>query len=332
MEDELEEGAQTEKEPTLQEQVEAAIGLNEPEQEQTAEPVAAEGTPTPADTAADPLKAVEAKPATPDIYAPLPEHNPRKTHERFQRLIDGHKELESKVKEYEPLATKAKELEAKVQEHEQGWKVFQDMGFNSEEAVADLQVFSQYRNALASGNFDAAAQVIREQARQLALLSGRKIDVDPLSGYQDLSQRTQAGELDEATAMELARARHLQSIQQQAQQRQQQHTEQMGQQTQAIRSAAMEVDQVVTALMRDPDYARVEPELLKQLDGIKTGYPAHMWAREVKRVYDYEKRVLSHHAQQQQPQVQPLRANGHSGGMPAPKSMGDAVLQSLGLS
>lgn len=308
--------------------VEGAPNANDPAPEGTAVDAAAPGK-----TASE-VEAEAADPATKaaaELYAPLPETNPRKTHERFARLIEGHKELDAKVKELQPLAEKAQALESKIQEHEQGWKVFQELGFASEEAVSELVQFSQYRNALATGNFDAAAAVLQEQARQLSLLSGRRIDVNPLAKFQDLDQRVQAGEIDEPTALELARNRHVQGLQHQQQQRQQAQNDQYSQQVQAVRGGALQVDAVVSELMKDPDYAKVEPELLKQLDAIKRNYPPHMWAQEVRRTYDAEARVL----RASRPVASlptPLRGSGHAGGLPAPKNMQDAVLQSLGLS
>jgi hypothetical protein len=331
MDDDLEVGeAQTTEEPgaSLEDEVLAAIGLEE-EAEPKAEEPAAEERPAQPAQAAEPAKQEPPKDKNAELYAPLPEHNPRKTHERFQKLIEGHRQLDEKVKELEPLATRAKELEAKVQEHEQGWKVFQDLGFNSDEAVTDLVQFSQYRNALASGDFNAAAAVLQEQARQLSLLSGRKIDVNPLAGFQDLDQRVQAGEIDESTAMELARHRESQRRIQERSQAQAQQYQSQAAQAQTIQQAAMEVDRAVQELMRDADFAAVEPELTKQLDAIRSGYPPNMWAREIKRAYDYEKRLLAAKAPQAM-QPPPLRASGHGGGKPAPTSMEAAVLQALG--
>lgn len=309
--------------------VEGAPNANDPAPEGAAVDAVAPGK-TASELEAEALAADPAAKAAAELYAPLPETNPRKTHERFARLIEGHKELDAKVKELQPLAEKAQALESKIQEHEQGWRVFQELGFASEEAVSELVQFSQYRNALASGNFDAAAAVLQEQARQLSLLSGRRIDVNPLAKFQDLDQRVQAGEIDEPTALELARNRHVQGLQHQQQQRQQAQSDQYSQQVQAVRGGALQVDAVVSDLMKDPDYAKVEPELLKQLDAIKTTYPPHMWAREVKRTYENEARVLR--AQRPVNLPTPLRGSGHAGGLPAPKNMQDAVLQSLGLS
>lgn len=360
MDDELDEGAApgtgTEAGPSLQEQALASIGLGDDggsdddtggapdagaagtaDAGQAADgqalPAAGtEGAPAAAAAAATPPADPAKQPAN-ELYAPLPEHNPRKTHERFQKLIEGHKELDAKVKELEPLATQARELQAKVQEHEQGWQVFQEMGFRGEEAVQDLQQFAHYRNALSSGNWDAAAAVIAEQVRQLTLLSGRQINVNALSGFPDLNERVQAGAIDEQTALELARGRHQQAQQQQFAQRQQQTHQHSQQQAQAIQQGAAQVDQVVQQLVRDPDYAKVEPELVKHLEYIKANYLPHQWAGEIKRTYETEKRILQLAARGQTtaPAPQPLRGNGHGGGNPAPTTMAEAALQVVGL-
>jgi hypothetical protein len=161
--------------------------------------------------------------------------------------------------------------------------------------------------------------VLQEQARQLSLLSGRRIDVNPLARFQDLDQRLQAGEIDEPTAMELARNRHMQGLQQQHQQRQQAQNDQYTQQTQAIRGGALKVDAMVSELMKDPDYAKVEPELVKQLDTIKTNYPPHMWAAEVKRAYDFEARLLratAHPVARQRPFRRAAGTENHGGRRP----------------
>lgn len=347
-----------EQEPSLQEKVEEAIGLTD-STESAGDASAASGADaesgaqaaaaTAADTGAaasaatsgaaataaqtDP-KAADTKPPVDknaDLYRPLPETNARTTHERFQKLVEGHKNLQAEVDSLRPVKEENERLKAAVSDHEQGWQTFANLGFQGDEAVQDLVQFSQYRNALAAGNFDAASRVLQAQARQLALLSGRKIDVDPLAEHQDLSQRVQAGVIDEATAMELARNRHTSQLQQQHAQRQRQESDQITAQTNAIRDAAFAVDEVVQGLMRDPDYQKVEPELLKQLGSIKANYPPSLWPQEIKRAYDTEARILRLQAQQSQPNPTPLRGNGHSGGMPAPTNMQEAVLQSLGL-
>lgn len=329
-------GASGADEPSLTDQLEEAIGLTE--ETNVAEAAAPEADPAaPAATApAAPAQAEVIDPAAKaaaEMYAPLPEHNPRKTHERFAKLIEGHKELDAKVKELEPLRERSQQLEARVKEHEQGWATFKEMGYVGEEAVADLAQFAEYRKAVSSGNFDSAFRIMQEQARVLQVMSGRRVDFNPLAGFQDLDQRVQGGELDDRTALELARSRQQQFAQQQAQQRQAQQNQHVGQQTQAIHQAARQVDTVVQDLMRDPDFAKVEPLLVKQLADIKANYHPTQWPREVQRVYQQEKRFLSLSAQQQQPAPQvPLRGRGTANARATPTSMGDAVLQSLGLS
>lgn len=338
-----------EHEQTLEEALNESIGLTESTDVESAEAGAPEADAAigEADPAADPAAkpapdaaaaaaaaADPAKDKNADLYAPLPEHNQRKTHERFQRLVEGHKELEAKVQELQPLATRAQELEAKVQEHEQGWEVFKGMGFQGEEAVQDLVEFSEYRRALGSGDWDAAAAVITRQAQQLSLMSGRRIDLNPLAGFPDLDAAVQEQRLDEATALELARSRAREQVQQRNHQATQQTARERqqatAQQTETITKAAREVDVVVQTLMRDPDYAKVEPELIKQLADIKANYHPSQWPREVKRAYDTEARILRA-ARPARTTTTPLRNSGHAGGRQAPTSMQDAVLQSLGL-
>lgn len=341
MDEDLDEGKVPEL--TLEEELAGAIGLTE-EDSDTVDPVApapAEPAPAkPGEPAADaeaapPVDPAAAKPVDPakaadaDMYAPLPEHNPRKTHERFAKLVEGHKAVSQ---ERDTIAQEREQLRGRIQEYEQGLDLFREMGFNTQEAVADLQQFSQYRRALSSGNVDQAIGLLQQQIRQLSLATGRRIEVNPLESFQDLNQRHLQGEIDEPTAMELARSRHIQQVQQAAQQRSQQAHQQEAQQAQVIHAAAQSVDQVAVELQRDPDYKQIEPALLAALPDIKANYHPTQWAREVKRAYDTEARFLRLQAQQQvQRTPQPIRGNGHGGGRPAPASAGDAVLQALGL-
>jgi hypothetical protein len=341
MDPELEESGES---PSLEDQLADAIGVTEPDPVVTPADPEAPAAPTdapaadPAAPAADPaaapvdpaaVPAPEVKPdANADLYAPLPEHNPRKTHERFAKLVEGHKEISQK---YEAAVQEREQIKSRVQQYEQGLQPLREMGFNTPDAVQDLQQFSQYRKALQSGNVDSAMQILQAQMNQLALASGRRVEVNPLTSFPDLAERVQVGDLDERTALELARSRHGQSVQQQHQQRIQHSEQQHAQQMQVIRQGALAVDQVVQQLQQDPDYRAVEPELVKQLDYIKTNYLPHQWAGEIKRSFDTARQMLALRQQQavQQRQPQPLRGNGHAGGQPAPASMQDAVLQEL---
>jgi len=329
--------------PSLEDVLQDAIGLTEDESVDAAASVetAPESAPAvekPAEPEAPAVQAPEAAEQKPDaakaadaeLYAPLPEHNPRKTHERFAKLVEGHKAVSQ---ERDSAVQEREQLRSRIEEYETGLQPLREMGFNTPEAVADLQQFSRYRNALATGNVDAAISLLQEQARQLALATGRSIDFDPLANFPELSSRVQSGEMDQATAIELARGRHVSQVQHQNLQRQRQEQTQQHQAVEAVHNAARSVDQVVLQLMKDPDYQKVEPALMQNLQFIKDSYPPHLWPQEVKRAYEYEARVLKAQAQAQQIQrtPQPIRANGHGGGMPAPRSASEAVLQSLGL-
>lgn len=286
--------------------------------------------------AVDPAASAVAKPepeAKPDpnadMYAPLPEHNQRKTHERFQKLVDSHKEISTK---FESTAQEVTQLKGTLQQYEAGLQPLREMGFDSQEAVADLQQFSQYRKALASGNIDAAMGLLQQQMQQLALASGRRVEVNPLQAFPDLSERVRVGDVDEATALELARSRYTQGVQSRQHQQQQQVNASSEAQTRAIREGAQAVDAAVVELMKSPDYAAVEPALIPKLADIKRNYLPHQWAGVIKQTYDYERRLLA--AQQSQAQTSrpaPLRGSGHMGGQPAPKSAAEAAMQALGI-
>jgi hypothetical protein len=141
------------------------------------------------------------------------------------------------------------------------------------------------------------------------------------------------GEIDYATALELARGRHGQQVQQQRTQQTQQQEQQHAQQMEEIRAGAAAVSAVDAKLKADPDYQAVAPALMKQLDYIKTNFLPHQWAGQVERTYHYEKQLMvaqARSAAAARPAQQPLRASGHSGGAPVPSNVGDAAAQALG--
>lgn len=280
----------------------------------------------------DPAAAAAAAKPDPnaELYAPLPEHNPRRTHERFQRLVEGHKE---EVTKREAAEKEVETFKGQIEQYEAGLQPLREMGFDSREAVADLQQFSQFRRALASGDAQSALRIMQPILQQLQLATGGAIDLNPLSGFPDLAQRVQVGELDQATAIELARSRHGQQVQSQQQRQQQLAQAQNHHQVRAIRDGAHAVNAAVVELMKSPDYAAVEPKLLERLEQIKRDYLPHQWAGVIKQTYDYERRLLlaAQQSQTQNTQPAPLRGNGHTGGTPVPKSAADAAFQALGM-
>lgn len=264
-----------------------------------------------------------------ELYAPLPEHNPRKTHERFQRLVEGHKE---EVTKREAAEKQVETFKGQIEQYEAGLQPLREMGFDTPEAVGDLQQFSQYRKALAGGDVETAMGILQQQMQQLQLMSGRRIDVNPLAAFPDLAERVRVGELDEQTALELGRARHVQRTQQDQRQRHTAAETQHQQQVRQIQAGVQAVNQTVRELEKDPDYKAVEPALVQHLGHIKANYLPHQWADQIKRTYDYERRLLLAQQQGQQNRTAPpLRGSGHQGGNPAPKTAADAAFQALGM-
>src|SRR6218665_1215936 len=232
-----------------------------------------------------------AKPADPnaELYAPLPEHNPRRTHERFQKLVDGHKE---EVTKREAAETERDTLRGQIAQYEEGLQPLRDMGFTDQAAVEDLQQFRAFRKALSSGDAAGALRIMTPILQQRQRATGGQFNLDPLSGFPDLAQRVNQGDIDQPTAIEPARRRHGHALQQQSHQRnqqaQQQHQQTMGE----IHRGAQAVDRVVQGLMKDPDYKLVEAQLLPQLADIKKTYQPSQWAVVIQRTYDYQKLLL----------------------------------------
>lgn len=265
------------------------------------------------------------------LYAPLPEHNSRATMERFQKLVTGHKEVSA---ENETLKAEREQQKGQIANYEAGLQHFRDMGFTDEAGVRDLVQFSDFRKALRTGDHQGALRIIQPILQELQLKAGGALNIDPLTAFPDIGQRVQVGEIDYPTALELARARHGERLQSQQTQARQQQEQQHGQQMAAISAGTESVKALDRQLQLDPDYAAVLPAVLKQLPYIKEQLQPAQWAAEVKRTFEYEKRLLLVQARQAtpaRPSQTPLRASGHGGGAPTPKTAADAAMQSIGL-
>jgi hypothetical protein len=102
----------------------------------------------------------------------------------------------------------------------------------------------------------------------------------------------------------------------------------------AIHAGQAAVVAVDKKLQMDPDYATVLPAVMKELPYIKERLRPEQWASEVERTYGLAKRALIAETRNAAParvSQQPLRASGHGGGAPEPKSALDAAMQALGI-
>lgn len=255
---------------------------------------------------------VAQEPAHEDDETP-PEGISKKAQERFQRLV-------GKVKE------KDEELLRVRSDIENFRKVMKDTGGTPE----DFSATFDYIRALRQGDYQTARTMLEDQIRQLSVMTGQHIgQVDPLAQFPDLRERVNAYQMDEQTALEMARHRMQQNAQQEAVSRYQMQQ----QQTQAFQhsrqSAMMEVDRLGSEwAKRDPDYAIKEDIILKQIPQIAQNFPPNQWARQVEILYNTLGSVPLQRQVQQTPP--PLRSSGQSAGKQQPKDLMDALNMGLG--
>lgn len=206
-----------------------------PEQaEQTVEPSSMHDALFPESESVDPAKSVdEADKANeddatgqpdPDAKEEEDDHTPPdgltpKASERFQRLANENKA-------YRELGT-PEQIQA-MRADVDTLNEFRSRIIDSQMNQQELEGVFEYTKALKSGDFATVGKFLQEQVYQFEMLSGQRLNVDPLGAYPDLKQRADGME-DESVVFEAARGRYIHEMQQrqQAQLQQQQQTIQM---------------------------------------------------------------------------------------------------------
>lgn len=269
-----------------------------------------------ADEKAADSAAANADPAKPDAAAKkqddLADLSP-KAQNRFQELTQTLREKDTQLAE----ANKAIDF------------VRQTIG-ETPQAIENFKAFGAYQRAIETGDIETAQKVLVGQLEQLAMLSGKaSITVDPLAAFPDLRGKVDAFELDEQTALELARSRTVQQNQQRFVELQHQ-TQQQQLETQQARIAGQ---QAVGSLCEhlaatDPDYLAKERVLLEQVAVIRDNYPPHMWATQLQLAYNVATQALKAQQQSLQPRRNPgaIRSTGLSGQRQLPEDTAGRVL------
>jgi len=243
----------------------------------------------------------------------MPEGLSQKAQERFTTLVNRVKEREAQVSETQGTITQFREM-------------IQSTGTTPQE-------FSQaidYMKMVKHGDFEGALRIMDDQRRMLSIAMGRALpSADPLANFPDLRQRVDGYQMDEQTALEIARSRVQQNHIQTAQQQQDQAQQQAQNVQQARQQAVQQIDQLGQQWAKtDPDFTVKEDIILKQLPEIARNFPPSQWPQQVKILYN----TLS--AMPMQRQVTntpaPLRASGQGGGARQPKTMQEAIDMQLG--
>lgn len=264
--------------------------------------------------AADQTKTAAADAAAkPEDDLSMPEGLSQKAQERFTTLVNRVKEREAQVAETQETIGQFREM-------------IQSTGTTPEE-------FSQaidYMRMVKHGDFEGALRIMDEQRRMLSLAMGRPLPgADPLEQFPDLRQRVDAYQMDEQTALELARTRMQQKTMQTTQQQQEQLQQQNQQSQQARQQAIMQIDQLGQQWAKtDPDFTVKEDIILKQLPDIAKNFPPAMWPQQVRILYNTLSAMPLQHRQSSNPPA--LRPSGQSGGARVPKTMQEAIDMQLG--
>lgn len=275
-------------------------------------------TETTEDASATEAKAPEG--LTDDDLKPL-EGAKAKTQERFQKVTEG----------YKAEKERADALQSDIEKYKQSFDSLRQLGFNDEAAASDLVEFSAYRNILVSGDVDQFQQIIANQIKQFEELHGKRVAVSAsvIDDYDDIKQKVEGMEIDEGTAIEVARARKLQERATRQAQQSQQHIQTEAQHQQLLQESANQVDQLEkTWRNNDPDYQAVIPHLRENLPDIWKLPPAQ-WATAVDMQYKAIKKALASAPKPNTPA--PLRGNGHMSGQRQHTTLQDAVLAEMGM-
>lgn len=266
------------------------------------------------DASAEDTPAIEEEQKTEDDETP-PEGISKKAQERFQRLVTKVKEKDEEI--------------SRVRADLDGIRhVMKDTGASPE----DFGKMFDYMKALNSGDMDRVRSVLEEQIRQYTLMTGRQFSqVDPLAQFPDLRERVNGYQMDEQTAIEMARHRTEQHHQQQAASQYQQRQQSEQQTAQVRQSAIQQIDRMGAEWSkRDPDFAQKEEIILKQIPIISKQFPPSQWAQQVEILYNTISAMPIQKAVQSAPP--PLRPSGQSAGAKQPANMFEAIASGLGYS
>ena len=244
----------------------------------------------------------------------------QKASERFQRLANENKS-------YREFG-KPEELQV-MREEAQTLHVFRERIMDCQMQPDELDKAFEYTKAVKTGNWDSAEKFLQEAAYQFAVLTGRKLNVDPLNAYPDLKESVDGMSLDEAHANEIAKNRYLENIQAQKQAAHASELQQQQQQAaqfEAVRGQAINQLPSLTRQWSTSDvlWAEREQQIASFISTELSGKSPSVW---VDAVSAYYKALQTVPAQSRQRAPNSLRPNamGSNNGGKAAQSLADAL-------
>lgn len=228
------------------------------------------------------------------------------------------------------LTAKLKEKDSEVESLRSDLNSFRTMMKETGGKPEDFAKTFEYIRALNHGELDHARSILEDQIRQLSVMTGKPFgQVDPLAQFPDLRERVNAYQMDEQTALEMARHRTMQNQQRQSYMQQQERQQSEQQAAYAKQTAIAEIDRMGAEWAKsDPDYAMKEGLIAAKAKEIAAQFPPQQWPAQVRLMYQT---ISSIPMQKQVTQTPPpLRASGQSAGNRQPSSMLEALQNGLG--
>lgn len=232
---------------------------------------------------------------------------------------------------FKELTGRLKEKDSELQQYTQAFDVVREAFGGGDDAIVRIQESAPYFQALAKQDWQTVESILIQQLQQVSLLTGKSHQVDALAAFPDLREKVDAFELDEGTALELARVRQAQQHYQTIEQTTQQAAQQQVQTQLAYQQGGNAVMQLATQWeTNDPDYKAKEAILMTKAAQIRDSFPPHQWAQQLQFAYDL---IGSMPAQNMQQQRSPgaLRPTNLSGQRKAPTDTASYVLRDFGM-
>ena len=303
---------------------------------ETTEPEAVEsdGPETMLEAIQDGLKADDPEPeAAPEAAkeeAPEPEAKPEEAAKPEDEDAPPEGISKKAQERFRNLTSRLKEKDSEVERLSQDLGGIRNMMKETGGRPEDFAKTFDYIRAINHGDFDVARNILEDQIRQFTVMTGKQFgQVDALSQFPDLRERVNAYQMDEQTALEMARHRSAQQQQQRTAQEYQQRQQSEQQSVQVRQNAISEIDRMGAEWAKsDPDYAMKEGLITAQAKLISEQFPPQQWPAQVRLMYQtissmpVPKPVVSAPA--------PLRASGQSAGARQPNSMLEALQNGLG--
>lgn len=197
---------------------------------------------------------------------------------RFQKLSSGYREA-------------TQERDALKQTHEtlirETLEPVRRMFTESRLEPQEIGELFEYGKAIKTGDFESAQKILLNQVRQFQLASGRQFQLaDPLEHHPDLRREVDNMTLPEAHALEIARGRHQQQVQQQQVQRQTQQQQQQVTQQQQTQQVMGQVRQWSAQMQAsDPQWEAKQARILAEIPRLAQTVPVNQLLPHLQNMY-----------------------------------------------